>query len=471
MELTDRLGRAASTQHLPSGIPWLGVASVTAIVVLGALVVVQPALALVLAGGGAFVGVLTGVARVPIAAALVVATIAVVGVVDLPRKIDLGPATSYALITIAISMLLALVSVSPYVLSVVRRTGYLLLPLYAFAAWALVSVIWFRPSFVGAQNTLVYIAFAALVPVTAAAVAHGDLAVATVRRAITAAILLASALYVGSLALGGLGGQAVVGSRSYALLAIVGVAWGVAHVRLGERRFAWLVALCWVLILLSLSRLAFAAAMLIVVVAALDLRTPARFVRSALIVGSVGVVAFFSVTSFGPMAERFAQGDLHTVGGGIAINVEGRASTWDLVWESYLESPIIGKGAGAAEQTIEDQTGVENHPHNDYLRVLHDFGIVGLVLLVAAVGGLMAHAVGASGQARRRGRDASIHLAAGLALLGLLAGMSTDNAIVYLFVVGPVAIILGISIGLQVRDGEVATNPVRSAIDELGGRR
>jgi O-antigen ligase len=373
---------------------------------------------------------------------------AVVAVVDLPRRITVGPGTSYAWITVGLALLLVLVSISRYVLSAVRGTGFVLIPLYAFAAWSLFSMFLFRPSFAGLQNTLVYAAFAALVPVTAAAVIQGDLLLPFARRLITYSIVIASVLELGNLATGGVGGGDLIGSRSYALVGVIGVAWGVAHARLGgDRRMALLAAVCWLLILLSLSRLAFAASLLIIVVGFIDVRTPARIFRSALIVGCIAAVTFFSVTSFGPLASRFRpEGDLQTVGG-VTLNVEGRTNLWGITWRSYLESPVIGQGAGSSETVITEELGRPSHPHNDYLRVLHDFGIIGLVLLLLSFWSLMSHAVRATRAARKDDPIAPVHLAAALALLGLLAAMVTDNALVYLFVVSPVAVIFGVSIG------------------------
>ena len=420
-----------------------------AIICLGVLVVVAPPVALAAAGVVLIVAVLGGIPQVPVAAFAVVGTLAVVGVVDLPRRFVVGPTTSYAWMTVAVAVLVVAMSATRYVVSALRGTGLLFVPLYVFGGWAMLLMAWFGVSFAGLQNVLVYAAFAALVPVTAAAVFHGDLPLRTARRAVTCAFLLASILYACSLAVGGVGGLDVVGSRSYALVGVVAVAWGAAHARFGDRRLGVLAAASWLLILLSLSRLAFAAALVILVVASLDLRSPGRFVRSAIVIGSVSAIAFYTITSFGPMAARFAQGDVQSVGGGLAINVEGRSSLWDLTWHSYLESPFVGKGAGSAEQVIGASLGEINHPHNDYLRILHDFGLIGLALFAASVVGLLVHS-GRSLRGVASDRvEAPLHLAAILSLVGLLVGMSTDNAIVYLFVAAPVAIIVGLSIGAR----------------------
>ena len=431
-------------------------ASAAAIVTLGALVTVQPALALVAAGAGAVVGILIGVARMPMAAVLVLTALTVAAVVDLPGRFTVGPTTSYAWITAALASLLVLTSISRYVLSAVRGTGYVLVPLYAFAGWALLSMVWVKPSVAGLQNTLVYAAFAALVPVTAAAVIHGDLTVATARRAITYSILFASGLAAGNLVFGGVGGEVLIGPRSYALLGLVGVAWGAAHARFGERRLGLLAAVCWLLILLSLSRLAFAASLAIATLAFADVRTAGRVVRSILVLASVAAIAYVSVTSFDPLASRFRpQGDLQSVGG-VTINVEGRSNLWGITWRSYLDSPVVGKGAGSSEVAIEQALGRKSHPHNDYLRVAHDLGILGLAVLLIAFGGLLRHAFRSTRAAGNDHPTAPLHLASGLALLGLLAGMTTDNALVYLFVVIPVGVLLGVSIGAAHATGKRA---------------
>jgi O-antigen ligase len=257
---------------------------------------------------------------------------------------------------------------------------------------------------------------------------------------------------VGNLVTGGLNGEAVIGPRSYALVGVVGVAWGVGHARFGSRRIGLLAPLCWLLITLSLSRLAFAASLLIIVIGSLDVRTAGRLVRSVLVIGTVAGLAYFSVTSFGPLASRFRpQGDLKSVGG-VSVDVTGRTNLWHVTWVSYLRSPIIGQGAGSAETVIDRARGSANgQPHDDYIRVLHDYGIIGLVLLLAALAALLRHAGRATRLARKGDPATPIHLAAALAVVGLLAAMATDNAIVYPFVVVPIAVILGLSIGVSRR--------------------
>ena len=97
---------------------------------------------------------LTSVRRIPVAAVVVVGSLAVAAIVDLPRRFTVGPTTLYAWITAAVASLIGLVSVSSYVLGemVLKGPGRLLWPLYAFALWAVLSMVWFRPLH-GIQNT------------------------------------------------------------------------------------------------------------------------------------------------------------------------------------------------------------------------------------------------------------------------------------------------------------------------------
>ena len=449
--MTAALGRLLEPARSTGAAAGLLPLYVIGLSLLGALVAVAPALALVAAGTGLAAALLSTVGRLPVAVVVLGGALAVTAVVDLPRRFVLGGTTSYAWLTVLVALVLAAVAVTGYVGSAVRPEAATLVPLAAFAAWTVVSLAWSDSRFAGLQNVLVYCAFAAVVAVAAAAVARGDLGPRPLSRMLTVTILAGCLLYAVSLAQGGLGGEGVIGSRSFALLAVVGVAWGAAHVRLGDVRYAFLVGLCLVLVGLSLSRLAFGAAVAIVALACLDLRTPARTVRSALLLAVLAATGFFAVTSFGPLANRFSEGDVRPIAGGVSINVEGRFFYWRATWDSFLGSPLVGRGAGSAEEAILRASGEESHPHNDFLRLLHDGGALGLALFLAAIAALFLR-VGRAARSSRGDPFAAIHVAAILSLVGLLAAMSTDNAVVYLFVVVPIGVLVGASVGAAGRD-------------------
>jgi O-antigen ligase len=122
---------------------------------------------------------------------------------------------------------------------------------------------------------------------------------------------------------------------------------------------------------------------------------------------------------------------------------------WDTTIGSWQEAPWFGHGMGSAAVLMEETYGLE-HPHNDYLRVLHDLGLVGLSLWVLGLLKLLSHEY-------RQWRweyyaqhksEAIVHKAAFLSLAAFIMSMATDNSISYLFVMLPLGITLGASAGL-----------------------
>lgn len=67
----------------------------------------------------------------------------------------------------------------------------------------------------------------------------------------------------------------------------------------------------------------------------------------------------------------------------VSLTATGRMNAWSYYWDVFQESPWFGNGVGAS---IVAGTGVLHpafrQPHNDYLRILVDGGIVGLCLMV-----------------------------------------------------------------------------------------
>ncbi len=123
--------------------------------------------------------------------------------------------------------------------------------------------------------------------------------------------------------------------------------------------------------------------------------------------------------------------------------------------------PWIGHGVGSADDLINRvySTAV-GHPHNDYLRLLHDYGLLGTCLWGIGYALLLMRTWRAwhvSTVTKREGRthDSSselrIHAAAFLALVGVAIAMITDNAIVYMYVIGPLGVLVGLSLGLSGR--------------------
>jgi O-antigen ligase len=90
------------------------------------------------------------------------------------------------------------------------------------------------------------------------------------------------------------------------------------------------------------------------------------------------------------------------------------------------------------------------HPHNDYLRLWHDLGAVGLGLAAGALLLWLAALFRGWRRAARAGHPAqAVQLAAFLVLLELLLAMITDNVLIYPFFMGAAGILVGTAFGME----------------------
>jgi len=62
------------------------------------------------------------------------------------------------------------------------------------------------------------------------------------------------------------------------------------------------------------------------------------------------------------------------------FRTSGRKLMWEALWYRVEQKPWFGYGANAQEEYIKVRFGRVAHPHNDWLRLLHDYGYVGTVL-------------------------------------------------------------------------------------------
>jgi O-antigen ligase len=374
--------------------------------------------------------------------------------VDLPSRLPTVAAFSSQAVLTAGYVAVALVIIISTPKWVVGRATQGYRPLLLFTTWACLSLAWATPSVAAIQNILAFVALPAAIfagfwtaQVTADPPQFAE-------RVFILATLVSCVLYAASIAFSGLGGGAVVGSRSFGLYAIVIAAWMAAGWRYRCKWARHLLLLTTSLVVLSLSRTAFATILIVIAVAWLDFRTFGGFLRLVLSVAAVTAVGVGLVIFITPLHDRFFTGDLQTVDAGPSINVTGRFDLWRATWNSYLTSPIIGHGAGSADVLITREFGSGiGHAHNDYLQVLHDDGIIGGLLLAMALVGLI----------RGRWRDwrrspvngypdeQRLHAAALLATLGVALAMFTDNVLTYIFVIGPLGVLLGISAGTTYR--------------------
>ena len=113
------------------------------------------------------------------------------------------------------------------------------------------------------------------------------------------------------------------------------------------------------------------------------------------------------------------------------LNTSGRFHAWEMYWEGIVRRPVFGHGGDAVGRfgryNIMDETQW-HHPHNEYIRVLFDYGLIGLVLLGIGVGTLLYNIW----QKLSKSQDPLIRRALATAfttmILACLAGI-TDNAL------------------------------------------
>lgn len=106
---------------------------------------------------------------------------------------------------------------------------------------------------------------------------------------------------------------------------------------------------------------------------------------------------------------------------------------------------MFGNGPGTASVLISASFRNISHPHNEYLRLFHDFGHVGAVLFVLGLLSLLWRTA-----SRARHSSDPIHWSALLGILAVIAAAFTDNVIIYTFVMIPLGLLVGASLGLPV---------------------
>jgi O-antigen ligase len=306
------------------------------------------------------------------------------------------------------------------------------LPFVLFAALATVRLI-FSPSAPGLQNVAVLVGFGFVCSVVAALSSAG-----TADRVLTGmrvAAIIASLLFIGTQALG----APIYGGRSFALTALISLAVLVPHrpENVILRAAPFLVVLA---VVLSLSRTASAIALLLLIFMVTRGRKSTRAAGATVILAVAAAAAYWAVTSYAPIRDRFLGGDNAVNYGGVSLNTSGRSQLWEIILNSSAREPFFGHGPGSAELLISSLYPNIAHPHNDYLRLLHDFGWVGLILFALGYAVLFARVF-----KRARRLDSPVHWSAVATLTAIAIAALTDNVIVYPFVMVPAAVVVGLS--------------------------
>ena len=385
----------------------------------------------------------------------VLAVLMMSATVDLLTRFKVGPISAMGLLTI----LYAFGSWFGWALRPRLTPGVTraMVPLTLYLAWGAASaVIWYRPVVDGLQNLLAMAAFSGLLllsareaqsPTGSAADAAGPW-FQNVGRVLAWASWVAGGFWMVSAAFGSHLGGLGIGTRTYALFALIGLAWFVAGWRTGSRISLLAAVGILILLALGLSRTALVVGLALFPLAQVRLNRLGGWLRLAVWGLLAAAILYVGISYVTPLQARFFQGDTSLHLFGLQINTEGRIAMWQVTWNSYLQSPWIGKGAGSAEVLINANFPGLGHPHNDYLRILHDYGLVGFALWFLGFVSLAWRSWRGWVDADDRGDPAGrVHLAAFLALVALMLSMLTDNVVSYVFVLAPAAILIGTSLG------------------------
>ncbi len=96
-------------------------------------------------------------------------------------------------------------------------------------------------------------------------------------------------------------------------------------------------------------------------------------------VGVAGVAAVFIGPFIGfNLLNRFTSGD--------STSLDGRTNYWQILLAHSSVTNLLGNGFGAADKVIAQATGgFVNSPHNSYLQVMFDTGIIGMIFFVLTI--------------------------------------------------------------------------------------
>jgi len=373
------------------------------------------------------------------------------GLADWPRVVQVGGLSALGALTSFYCVVSwALWAVTPGIFTRVRLFSvcYVL-----FLAWAWISLAWSPSARNGLQNVGVMTAFAGGAFLCSKQRVTCEAFALRVQRAATTACAVAGLLYVISLLARMTGRElSFVSARGFALFALLGLCQLLSRWRYSSPQSLWWALLLTALIGASLCRTAFFVALLLFPLA----QRPSKGLREALRVALwtcfVVLVAWVSVSHVESIERRFFSGDLSLRLAGVRVNASGRTAFWGVTLQSTQDNILAGRGAGAVEALMNAHFLDIEHPHSEYLRVLHDYGIIGLGLFLLSIGTTLAYLSTSWARNDKHAPDiAAIQLSAILSLVATGLTMLTDNALVYVYVMAPLGIIVGTAVAITDR--------------------
>ncbi|MBN1439873.1 MAG: O-antigen ligase family protein, partial [Anaerolineales bacterium] len=224
---------------------------------------------------------------------------------------------------------------------------------------------------------------------------------------------------------------------------------------IAEKRRMGIVALMALAILFfTLSRMAGFTALVLL---ALAFVKPHRAGRALLGVAAAALLGAAIVLSVPFLQDRFFSNPSADIWSTLSsLRLAGRDLSWRVTFENALRSPLVGWGPGSARLTVatfhKAADVTEFQPHNEYLQVFHDTGIIGLGLLLAGYVPLLFrfHKEWKKNHLLKNEPRAMRNMAAFFSLIAILLPSVTSNPMHFAFITEPVARVKQIS-GIAVK--------------------
>jgi len=319
-------------------------------------------------------------------------------------------------------------------------------PLLVFLLWSFaVTTIFHHFDKEGVQNLAVYVLFFSTIGVVAFRAQSGSGARFTELLVVVG--WLRVALYGITLYFEGLNNSAGIYSRrDFAIEALL-IMCVVMMSPDTRRRTRWLPYALAAEIALSESRTATVLAAVLLIIVAVRGRSGVRAVVSVLgRIAIVVLIGLWAIENVPSLHDRIFGGNQTSLLG-VELNTEGRNVIWSgVVSDAERHNVWVGQGAGSATDYVrndEGPVGVEAaEPHDDYLRIWHDFGYIGIVIWSVTMLKLLR-------DMWTRGRRTGNRMcyAGVLSLISALGLMVTSNVIVYFFAMLPLGAVIGFALG------------------------
>ncbi len=168
--------------------------------------------------------------------------------------------------------------------------------------------------------------------------------------------------------------------RLYAMYCVITVCM-IFAVRMPTYVRVVLIAALYAAIVASESRTAFVAAIVVAVVGFTVTAKRPLLQGLGILAGGIAILAV--TLSLPTISSRMSVNTISSPG--LSVNDSGRAVGWRAVIDSFFQAPLFGQGAGSGQTvTLRDAPPID-HPHSEYLRILHDGGLIAGILAIVFV--------------------------------------------------------------------------------------